>query len=104
VPAAEREDLLERWYAERLAPGPGIAELTRAAYRLVGGQIDAADQARLERLHRHVHDARVLCVTRGRPTGTLAVNAWLHRRHGGGRPAFIAGEPVMMLCNDYDRS
>ncbi len=61
------------------------------------------DALRLDRLQAHLHRARVLCVTRGRPTGTVAVNAWLHRRHGGDRGPFAPGEPVMVLRNDYQR-
>ncbi len=67
------------------------------------GQFAGEDAVRLDRLHAHLQRARVLCVTRGRPTGTVAVNAWLHRRHAGDRGPFAPGEPVMVLRNDYQR-
>jgi exodeoxyribonuclease V alpha subunit len=104
LPPAGREALLDRWHAERVAWSPETESLVRAPFRLHEGAFDADDQARLERLQQQVQSVRILCVTHGRPTGTLAVNQSLHRRHGGGRqPPFALGEPVMMLHNDYER-
>jgi len=109
VAPVEREALLERWYTRQLAFDDRTAGAARHTYRTgEDGHFSAADSAQLERLHAHLHRTRVLCVTHGRPTGTLAVNGWLHRRHGGqgqGRDggAFAAGEPVMVLRNDYQR-
>jgi exodeoxyribonuclease V alpha subunit len=103
VPAAERERLLERWYAERIAGRPDFEDLTTGEY-LLGEEGFAADQvARLDTLHRHYQSRRLLCLTRGRPTGVEAVNAWLHRRHGAGSASLAAGEPILMLRNDHDR-
>jgi exodeoxyribonuclease V alpha subunit len=104
VPAAEREVVLERWYGSVLAAAPDIAAAAQRSYRAGGdGRFSPADEADLGRLHARLHRARVLCVTRGRPTGTTAINQWLHRRHGGGPAPFAAGEPVMALRNDYQR-
>jgi exodeoxyribonuclease V alpha subunit len=101
---SEREALLERWYQQALAPEAGAAGAERRTYRVGDdGRFSAADEAELARLHGRLHRARLLCVTRGRPTGTWAINQWLHRRHGGGAAPFAPGEPVMALRNDYQR-
>ena len=52
--------------------------------------------------------ARMLTVTRGMPTGSLALNAYVHelaleRMTVTGRPDFVPGEPVMITANDYQR-
>jgi exodeoxyribonuclease V alpha subunit len=105
--AASREDLLDRWHAERIAAphtGDGDDQAPPSApFRLEAGRFGAADEARLHRLARRLQSARILCVTRGGPTGTQATNESLHRRHGGDPGALAPGEPVMMLRNDYDR-
>ena len=100
----EREALLERWYQQALVPDASGAAAERRSYRVGDdGRFSADDEAELARLHARLHRTRLLCVTRGRPTGTWAINQWLHRRHGGGSAAFAPGEPVMALRNDYQR-
>jgi exodeoxyribonuclease V alpha subunit len=101
VPAAAREPLLERWYGERITALPSFRELALGVHALDGDQL--ADGAALDRLHRHFQSFRLLCLTRGRPTGVEACNAWLHRRHAGGVPGPVPGEPLIMLRNDYER-
>jgi exodeoxyribonuclease V alpha subunit len=104
VAPSEREALLERWYAHALVFDGDTAAAARHRYRAdPDGRFAPEDEARLARLHGHLHRARVLCVTRGRPTGTSAINQWLHQRHGAERAPFTAGEPVMVLRNDYQR-
>jgi exodeoxyribonuclease V alpha subunit len=103
VAEREREALLERWYAERVAAHSEFSRLAEGEYLLGEDGFAAEDAARLEILHRHYQSFRLLCLTRGRPTGVEAVNAWLHRRHHGGAAAFAAGEPILMLRNDYVR-
>jgi exodeoxyribonuclease V alpha subunit len=108
VPAAAREALLERWYVERVAALPGFGELVAQTWHWrTGGGEDAGfapeDAARLDALAAHHQRFRLLCATRGRPSGVDATNASLHRRHGAGRAPFAAGEPIMMLRNDYER-
>src|SRR5439155_7385338 len=103
VPAAAREPLLERWYAERIAAPPDFEALVGHEYTLCEDALGPEDAARLGALDRHYQSFRLLCLTRARPTGVEAVNAWLHRRHGARSSAFVAGEPIMMLRNDYDR-
>jgi exodeoxyribonuclease V alpha subunit len=100
----QRESLLERWYQRVLVADEVRAAAARRSYRAgADGQFSIEDQAGLGKLHADLHRARVLCVTRGRPTGTWAVNQWLHRRHGAARAPFAPGEPVMVLRNDYQR-
>jgi exodeoxyribonuclease V alpha subunit len=114
LPAAARDELYDRWHAERIAAHDPQAELRpregggddaapAAPFRLEAGRFGATDEARLDRIARRLQSARILCVTRGGPTGTQAANEALHRRHGGDAGALAPGEPVMMLRNDYDR-
>jgi exodeoxyribonuclease V alpha subunit len=114
--AALREAFLDRWYAERVRGLPDFDRLTHREYRQGPAGFSEADRADIARLQAHFDSLRLLCVTRSdaRPTGAEAVNAVLHARalasrpagdadafHG--RPAFLPGEPVMMLRNDYER-
>jgi exodeoxyribonuclease V alpha subunit len=99
VPAAARDDLLERWYAERIAAQSQAA----GVYQLGEDGLFAEDEARLAALHRHFQSFRLLCLTHGRPTGVDACNAWLRRRHGEAGGLLPVGAPVIMLRNDYDR-
>lgn len=103
VPAAALPGLLERWYSERVAALPDFPALAFGVYHLGEDGLSPADEVRLELLHRHFQSFRLLCLTRGRPTGIEACNAWLHRRHDPAASAFAPGEPILMLRNDYDR-
>jgi exodeoxyribonuclease V alpha subunit len=110
-----REAFFDRWHAERVHGLPDFDRLIRKEYRLGPAGFSETDRADLARLQNHFDSFRLLCVTRSdaRPTGAEAVNAVLHARAlagrpaGGdappGRPAFLPGEPVMMLRNDYER-
>ena len=113
--AALREAFLERWHAERVRGLPGFDRLIRKEYRQGIAGFSEADRADLARLQSHFDSFRLLCVTRSdaRPTGAMAINAFLHARAlasrpaadaaVSGNPAFLPGEPVMMQRNDYDR-
>ncbi|MCB9635063.1 MAG: exodeoxyribonuclease V subunit alpha [Sandaracinus sp.] len=95
--------LLAAW--ERLSPSP---EEARRAFSRRDGRFDAEGVARLERLFGGLERARILCVTRGRRTGVVALNELAHARHlaRGGRergPRLSAGEPVLVTRNDYER-
>jgi exodeoxyribonuclease V alpha subunit len=103
VPESEREALLERWYGERVSSRPDFSSLTDGEYQLGEDGFGPEDVARLETLQRHYQSFRLLCLTRGRAAGVEAVNAWLHRRHHSGPSLFAAGEPILMLRNDYGR-
>jgi exodeoxyribonuclease V alpha subunit len=72
------------------------------------GRVAPAQQAQLEDLWKLLARARILTVTRGLPTGALALNAFVHdlaldRMTVTGRPDFVPGEPVMITANDYQR-
>jgi len=112
--AAFREAFFDRWYAERVCGMSDFDRLIHREYRQGATGFSEGDRAALARLQAHFDSHRLLCVTRSdaRPTGAEAVNAVLHARAlagrpaGGsvpGRPAFLPGEPVMMLRNDYER-
>ena len=68
---------------------------------------DEAARARLERCFARFERRRILCLTRGRETGALALNEQLHRRHrertGAPPVPFAIGEPVLVTRNDYAR-
>ena len=113
---AAREAFLDRWYGERVRGLPDFDRLIRKEYRRGPDGFSQADRSDLARLQSHFAGFRLLCVTRtaARPTGAEAVNAALHERalasrpsgDGDGfhaRPAYLPGEPVMMLRNDYER-
>ncbi|MEM1416510.1 MAG: exodeoxyribonuclease V subunit alpha [Myxococcota bacterium] len=101
---AERLALLARWERERVVPPP---ELTRLEVSSQGGQVDPASEPALRALFAHVEASRILCVTRGRPTGTGALNELFHQRaaaRAGVQPGrWLFGEPVLVQRNDYER-
>jgi exodeoxyribonuclease V alpha subunit len=103
VPPGARERLLERWYADRIAALADFDGAVAHEHILREDGFAPEDAARLTALSRHYQSFRLLCLTRARPTGVEATNAWLHRRHGAGTSTFAAGEPILMLRNDYDR-
>jgi len=77
-------------------------------FRFVDGRIVPEQAAELERLWAQLSQARILTVTRGLPTGSTALNAYVHdlaldRMTVTGRPEFVPGEPVMITANDYQR-
>jgi exodeoxyribonuclease V alpha subunit len=104
VPATELPPLLERWHAERIAAAPALDELRAATLPLDRNGFPAAAQDRLDALHTHYQRFRLLAVTRGRPTGAVALNTWMHQRLGASGTAPIPGEPILMLRNDYERA
>jgi exodeoxyribonuclease V alpha subunit len=112
--AAGLDDFLAEWCARRVLALPGFVDLVRHTYHRGPAGFGPADVERLERLFAHGDAHRILCVTRGdeRPTGAAAVNARLHDLllaatapddEGARRADFLAGAPVMMLENDYER-
>ncbi len=77
-------------------------------FQFENGRVAPAQHAQLEALWNLLGRARLLTVTRGMPTGSLALNAYVHelaldRMTVGGRPDFVPGEPVMITANDYQR-
>jgi len=101
------EPFLDRWYAERIASEAGFTDLVTRDYRLQPDGALAAPDAEVARtLLAHHERSRLLCLTRHFGTGTERINALLRRRHldrlGRSPTADVtAGDPVMVLKNDY---
>ena len=77
-------------------------------FRFTDGHVDPSQARELEDLWSLLGRARLLTVTRALPTGSLALNAYIHdlaldRMTVTGRPDFVPGEPVMITANDYQR-
>jgi exodeoxyribonuclease V alpha subunit len=77
-------------------------------FQFENGRVAPEQHAQLEGLWSLLGRARLLTVTRGMPTGSLALNAFVHdlaldRMTVTGRPDFVPGEPVMITANDYQR-
>jgi exodeoxyribonuclease V alpha subunit len=117
-PIQQRQRLLsrffDRWFEARVAAfgeaeGPlSLASLLAHTYTARDGAFAAQDAAKVASLLSHLERSRVLCLTRGGPQGVIAANQALHARLARSlnldeRSAFLPGEPVMMLHNDYDR-
>jgi exodeoxyribonuclease V alpha subunit len=102
---------LDLWHHDLIRSNPEVNDLVQRDYKLVDGNFSEADQEALRRCFEHWERLRILCVTRvSLTTGADRVNAALHERlldelrltsqrdHDS-----IAGEPVMMQVNDYNR-
>ena len=100
--ASEHRDELLRQHHARLFQPLARAQLVEPVFSLHGDIFDVEDAARLDALAAHLGKTRVLTVTRQGPAGVERCNAFLHDQHGGG-PSLLAGEPVLMLRNDYER-
>jgi exodeoxyribonuclease V alpha subunit len=108
------EAMLERWYLERLRAPSDIPRLAEQTYALDGGRIRDEDAPDVAALLAHLEQLKILCITRGPdlPTGAESINQSLHRRalrDAGvsglrwGETPWLAGEPLMVEQNDYDR-
>ncbi|HEY0706947.1 MAG TPA: ATP-binding domain-containing protein, partial [Polyangia bacterium] len=106
-PANQREPFLFRWFNERIRPSAAYTEVARTSFSLQrdpdGQRFDAVAISLFDRAFAEQQSRRLLAVTRGRPTGVDALNAALHARWGARGKQPLAGEPVMMLRNDYQR-
>jgi len=100
---------LDRWYAERVRGNQDFTEITKRTYHASENGFPPDEVELLRRLFRRLGSARILCITRVLDTGAERINSRLHRRAAqeskmsSGRTAFITGEPVMVLRNDYER-
>jgi exodeoxyribonuclease V alpha subunit len=89
--------------------GPKAQQLANGTvFRFTDGRVDPTQANELDALWKLLGKARLLTVTRGMPTGSLALNAHVHglaleRMTVTGRPDFVPGEPVMITANDYQR-
>jgi exodeoxyribonuclease V alpha subunit len=108
-PSGRYGALLDRWYGERVRGDSAIDELAQRTYvALDAGGFDADECGRLRALFSHGASARILCVTRVLDSGAERINARLHRRAAAAAGAspeqpLLAGEPVIVLRNDYER-
>jgi len=97
---------LERWFAAHLRSADDLKNRTFSA---VENGFAPSECESLRRVFEKVAQSRILCITRMLESGSERVNALLHRRfaYESGVSAkgdrFMAGEPVMMLRNDYER-
>jgi exodeoxyribonuclease V alpha subunit len=117
----ENSDVLDRflahWHKTVVWSRAGLQELVDHKYTMVEEDFDESDQNRLRELFAHWEGFRILCVTRV-STGSDHVNAVLHQHALDQRTLdqnvsgllasprdddLIAGEPVMMQVNDYNR-
>lgn len=89
--------------------GPRAQQLANGTvFRFVDGRIAPEQEAELLELWNLLARARILTVTRGLPTGSIALAAFVHdlaldSMTVTGRPEFVPGEPVMITANDYQR-
>ncbi|HZU82847.1 MAG TPA: exodeoxyribonuclease V subunit alpha [Polyangiaceae bacterium] len=106
------DDLVDRWWRERVACLDGFARLAGRTYRARGGVLDAGDVPDLRALFESLARARLLCATRtSGPASADALNRRLLERlaaeapPGRGSPAggLLPGAPVIVERNDYDR-
>ncbi|RZO47493.1 MAG: exodeoxyribonuclease V subunit alpha [Sandaracinaceae bacterium] len=105
----DREALLDAWYAERVRGPSKMRQRATQTWRHDAGRL--LDPEGLAPLFAFMERARLLCVTRSaaRPTGVEAINESLHRRFTAdarasvGAALLLAGEPVLVHRNDYER-
>lgn len=105
LPASERGAFLRSWYRRRVVDLP-LAGWVRRTWAWDGERFQ--DVAAIRRIFDHLEGSRILCATWVAPTGAEAINGIVHRLHAdhhGLDPGrrFVAGEPVMIQRNDYQR-
>jgi exodeoxyribonuclease V alpha subunit len=102
-------EFLEHWYARQIRGDGDIDDLRGRIFTAGEEGFPGAECESLRRAFENVARSRVLCFTRVLDSGSERINALLHRRfaHDIGaafdREPFLAGEPVMVLRNDYAR-
>ena len=102
---------LDRWHRDLIRSNQDVNDLVRREYRIVQGKFSEADEESLRRCFEAWERFRILCVTRvSQTTGADRVNSALHQRlldelglSSQRDHDLIAGEPVMMQVNDYNR-
>lgn len=106
--ANELQEFLFRWYDEHFAGNSSLRNLLVRVFRRDESTFVAGEEEALGELFGHVDRSRILCLTRVYQTGADWINSVFHERWqesvGAGPGAdYIAGEPIMMLVNDYER-
>ncbi len=107
--AKDYSAFLDRWYSEWLRGDEEVNELANRVYTIAENGFGSDECEAMRRLFGHAANHRILCVTKVFDSGADETNLRLHRlaareAHGAAnRAGLIAGEPVMVLRNDYDR-
>ena len=108
--ASVLDEFFDRWHRDVVRSLVDFQNFIESDYTIVNGGFSDEDQSKLKTLFLHWDSFRVLCLTRVLPTGADRVNAALHERALRARERatergddLIAGEPVMMQVNDYNR-
>ena len=103
------DEFLDHWYAEKLRDSE-IDALVAKVHDYGEDGFDDQAQGDLQRILAHTTAARILCATRVLTTGTERINIGMHQRasieanRSRDLSAFMPGEPVMIVRNDYDRN
>lgn len=103
------DEFLDHWYSQ-IIHNSQIDALADQVYAHGENGFDDRTSAQLTRVYSHLAASRILCVTRVLSTGADQINAAMQRRAAAAanrlpdRAHFIAGEPVMVVRNDYDRN
>ena len=113
LPAPTRglDEFQDRWEREQIVGRAEIESLLDREYAISSDTISKEDRGSLTRLSDYRARTRILCATRVGLSGSDAINVRMHRRvllNRAGRTIraapMIAGDPVIVVRNDYDRS
>jgi exodeoxyribonuclease V alpha subunit len=111
TPTGGLDEFLDRWEREQMVGRADIESLLDREYAISSDAVSKEDHASLTRLCDYRARTRILCATRVGLSGSDAINARLHHRvlhNRAGRTIraapMIAGDPVIVVRNDYDRS
>ncbi len=100
---------VEEWFDDRITGSAEFWDAIARTYRLEEGIVASEDVPAVRALFDHYGAFRILCLTRVFAGGSVALNEAFHARlmrrteTDDAVGSFIAGEPVLMLRNDYDR-
>ncbi len=101
-------EFLDRWQAERIVGDGEIAALIQRTYGEEDGAFAADDLEALRRIFAFRGASRILTVTRVLDSGAARINQLMHLRSTGvargTATRLVAGEPIIAIRNDYERS
>jgi exodeoxyribonuclease V alpha subunit len=104
-------EFLDRWEREQIVGGAETDSLVNREYAIGEETISNEDRTSLTQLCDYRARTRILCATRVGLSGSDAINARMHRQMLHNRAGqtirgvpMIAGDPVVVVRNDYDRS
>jgi exodeoxyribonuclease V alpha subunit len=112
APPGALDEFLDRWEREQIVGGAETDSLVNREYAIGEETISNEDRTSLTQLCDYRARTRILCATRVGLSGSDAINARMHRRqmlhNRAGQTIrgvpMIAGNPVVVVRNDYDRS